>query len=221
MALIENQNFFGAGTDTSSVTIGWGIAELINHPNVMEKVQTEIDSVVGRNRILEESDISNLPYLQAIVKETLRLHPGGPLVVRESTEDCVIGGYEIPEGTRLFVNVWALGRDPNQWENPLEFLPERFLSEEWRQGKNQFLDVRGQHFSLLPFGSGRRSCPGASLALQAVPTVLGIMVQCFDWKVRDGANGTVNMEEKAGMTLLRAHPLVCHPVTRLSPFPAL
>lgn len=214
-------NFFGAGTDTSSVTIGWGIAELINHPNVMEKVQKEIDSVVGRNRILEESDISNLPYLQAIVKETLRLHPGGPLVVRESTEDCVISGYEIPEGTRLFVNVWALGRDPNQWENPLEFIPERFLSEEWRQGKNQFLDVRGQHFSLLPFGSGRRSCPGASLALQVVPTVLGIMIQCFDWKVRDGANGTVNMEEKAGMTLLRAHPLVCHPVTRLSPFPAV
>lgn len=214
-------NFFGAGTDTSSVTVGWGVAELINHPNVMKKARKEIDSVVGRNRILEESDIATLPYLQAIVKETLRLHPGGPLVVRESTEDCNIGGYEIPEGTRLFVNVWALGRDPKQWENPLEFIPERFLSEEWRQGKYQFLDVRGQHFSLLPFGSGRRSCPGASLALQVVPTVLGIIIQCFDWKVGDGANGTVNMEEKAGMTLLRAHPLVCHPVARLSPFPSV
>ncbi|XWS56217.1 hypothetical protein CRYUN_Cryun09bG0067200 [Craigia yunnanensis] len=214
-------NFFGAGTDTSSITIGWGVAELINHPNVMEKAQKEIDSVVGRNRIPEESDVANLPYLQAIVKETLRLHPGGPLVVRESTEDCIIGGYEIPEGTRLFVNVWALGRDPKQWENPLEFKPERFLSDEWRQGKNQFLDVRGQHFSLLPFGSGRRSCPGASLALQVVPTVLGIIIQCFDWKVGDGANDTVNMEEKAGMTLLRAHPLVCYPVARLSPFPSV
>ncbi|XVE61224.1 hypothetical protein DITRI_Ditri06bG0022300 [Diplodiscus trichospermus] len=214
-------NFFGAGTDTSSITIGWGVAELINHPNVMEKAQKEIDSVVGRNRILEESDIEKLPYLQAIVKETLRLHPGGPLVVRESTEDCVIGGYDIPEGTRLFVNVWALGRDPKYWENPLEFIPERFLTEEWRQGKNQFLDVRGQHFSLLPFGSGRRSCPGASLALQVVPTVLGILIQCFDWKVGDGASGTVNMEEKAGMTLLRAQPLVCHPVARLSPFPSI
>ncbi|XWS59215.1 hypothetical protein CRYUN_Cryun08bG0102400 [Craigia yunnanensis] len=208
-------------TYTSSITIGWGVAELINHPNVMEKAQKEIDSVVGRNGILEESDIPNLPYLQAIVKETLRLHPGGPLVVRESTKDCTIGGYEIPEGTRLFVNVWALGRDPKQWENPLEFIPERFLSEEWRQGKNQFLDVRGQHFSLLPFGSGRRSCPGASLALQVVPTVPGIIIQCFDWNVGDGANGTVNMEEKAGMTLLRAHPLVCHPVARLSPFPSV
>ncbi|XP_021283128.1 3,9-dihydroxypterocarpan 6A-monooxygenase-like [Herrania umbratica] len=213
-------NFFGAGTDTSSITIGWGVSELINHPSVMEKARKEIDTVVGRNRILEESDVENLPYLQAIVKETLRLHPGGPLVVRESTEDCIIGGYEIPKGTRLFVNVWALGRDPKQWESPLEFVPERFLSEEWRQGKNQFLDVRGQHFSLLPFGSGRRGCPGASLALQVVPTVLGIIIQCFDWKV-DGQNDTVNMEEKAGMTLLRAHPLVCYPMARLSPFPSI
>ncbi|KAK8515133.1 hypothetical protein V6N13_122125 [Hibiscus sabdariffa] len=214
-------NFFSGGTDTSSVTSGWGLAELINHPNVMEKAQKEIDSVVGRNRILEESDIENLPYLQAVVKETLRLHPGGPLVVRESTEDCTIGGYEIPQGTRLFVNLWALGRDPNQWEKPLEFVPERFLSGHWRQGKNQFLDVRGQHFSLLPFGSGRRSCPGASLALQVVPTILGIMLQCFDWKVGDGEDGSVNMEEKAGVTLLRAHPLILHPVTRLSPFPSV
>ncbi|XVE61225.1 hypothetical protein DITRI_Ditri06bG0022400 [Diplodiscus trichospermus] len=216
-------NLFGAGTETSSVTVEWGLAELINHPNVMEKAQKEIDSVVGRNRILEESDIANLPYLKAIVKETLRLHPAGPLAVRESTEDCIIGGYEIPEGTRLFVNLWALGRDPKHWENPLEFTPERFLTEAWRQGTNQFqfLDVRGQHFSLLPFGSGRRSCPGASLALQVVPTVLGIMIQCFDWKVGDGANGAVNMEEKAGLTLLRAHPLVCHPMARLSPFPSI
>ncbi|EOY09433.1 Cytochrome P450, family 93, subfamily D, polypeptide 1, putative [Theobroma cacao] len=213
-------NFFGAGIDTSAVTIGWGLAELINHPSVMEKEQKETDSVVRKNRILEESDIENVPYLQAIVKETLRLHPAGPLVVRESKEDCIIGDYQIPEGTRLFVNLWALSKDPKQWERPLEFVPERFLCEPWRQGKNQFLDVRGQHFSLLPFGSGRRSCLRASLALQVIPTVFGIIIQCFDWKV-DGVNDTVNMEEKAGLTLVRAHPLVCHPVARPSPFPSI
>ncbi|KAK6232264.1 hypothetical protein SCA6_002337 [Theobroma cacao] len=190
-------NFFGAGIDTSAVTIGWRLAELINHPSVMEKEQKETDSV-----------------------ETLRLHPAGPLVVRESTEDCIIGGYQIPEGTRLFVYLWALSKDPKQWERPLEFVPERFLCEPWRQGKNQFLDVRGQHFSLLPFGNGRRSCPRASLALQVIPTVFGIIIQCFDWKV-DGVNDTVNMEEKAGLTLVRAHPLVCHPVARPSPFPSI
>ncbi|KAK8524454.1 hypothetical protein V6N12_029320 [Hibiscus sabdariffa] len=179
-------NIFGAGTDTSAVTISWGLSELINHPN-----------------------------------ETLRLHPAGPLVVRESTEDCTIGGYDIPKQTRLFVNLWALGRDSEQWEKPLEFVPERFLSEEWKQqGKFQFLDLRGQHFSLLPFGTGRRSCPGASLALLLVPTVLGRLIQCFDWKVGDGEDDEcgVSMEEKAGITLLRAHPLVCHPLPRL-PFP--
>ncbi|KAL4388655.1 hypothetical protein GQ457_09G002310 [Hibiscus cannabinus] len=213
-------NIFGAGTDTSAVTISWGLSELINHPNVMAKAQEEIETCVGRNRVLEESDIANLPYLQAIVKETLRLHPAGPLVVRESTEDCTIGGYDIPKRTRLFVNLWALGRDSEQWEKPLEFVPERFLGGEWKQqGKFQFLDLRGQHFSLLPFGSGRRSCPGASLALLVVPTMLGRLIQCFDWKVGDGEDG-VSMEEKAGLTLLRAHPLVCHPLPRL-PFPPL
>ncbi|XP_044494510.1 cytochrome P450 93A2-like [Mangifera indica] len=212
-------NLFGAGTDTSSVTIAWGVAELINNPEVMEKARREIDSVVGKNRIVEESDVPNLPYLQAVVKEILRLHPGGPLVVRESIEDCTISGYQIPAQTRLFVNVWSLGRDPSQWESPLEFKPERFLSPEWK-AKSQLLDVRGSNFSLLPFGTGRRGCPGASLALQVVPATLGAMIQCFEWKVEDAVNGKVDMEEKRGMTLLRAKPLFCVPVARLNPFPS-
>ncbi|OMO70113.1 Cytochrome P450 [Corchorus olitorius] len=124
-ALISN--YLTGGTDTFPLTICWGLAQLINHPEVMKKAQKEIDSVVGRNRILEESDVENLPYLKAIVKETLRLHPGGPLVVRESTEDCSIGGYEIPGGTTLFVNVWALGKDPKQWENHWNSYQRDFL----------------------------------------------------------------------------------------------
>ena len=144
----------------------------------MGKARREIDSVVGKNRLVEESDIINLPYLQAIVKETPRLHPAGPLIVRESSTDCTIGGYDIPAGTRLFVNAWAIGRDPNHWENPLEFRPERFVNEDGTL-KSQ-LAVRGQHFCLLPFGSGRRGCPGTSLALQIVQTSLASMIQCFE-----------------------------------------
>lgn len=208
------QDLFAAGTDTSAITTEWALAELINHPDIMKKAREELDSVVGKNRLVEESDIPNLPYLQAIVKETLRLHPTGPMIVRESTETCPINGYEIPARTRLFINVWAIGRDPNHWQNPLEFRPERFIGED---GRSQ-LDVRGQHFHLLPFGSGRRACPGISLALYVVHSTLAAMIQCFDWKV-SGGNGTVDMEEGPGLTLPRAYPLVCVPVTRINPFP--
>ncbi|KAL0404962.1 UNVERIFIED_CONTAM: 3,9-dihydroxypterocarpan 6A-monooxygenase [Sesamum radiatum] len=208
-------DLFLAGTDTSAITIEWTLAELINHPKILQKAVQEIDSVVGKNRVVQESDIPKLPYLQAIVKESLRIHPSGPIIVRESTEDCTVSGYHIPAKTRLFVNVWAVGRDPNHWENPLEFRPERFLAEDG-SAKGQ-LDVRGQHYHLLPFGSGRRSCPGTSLALLVVQTALAAMIQCFDWKVE----GSVDMEEAASMTLPRANPLICFPVPRLNPIPSL
>ncbi|TKY53285.1 3,9-dihydroxypterocarpan 6A-monooxygenase [Spatholobus suberectus] len=207
-------NMFGAGTETSATTIEWALAELINHPGVMVKARQEIDSVVGKNRLVEESDIPNLPYVQSIMKETMRLHPTGPLIVRQSTEDCNINGYDIPARTTVFVNVWAIGRDPNYWENPLEFQPERFLNEEGQSP----LDLKGQHFELLSFGVGRRSCPGASLALQIIPTTLAGMIQCFEWKVGEEEDGMVDMEEGPGMALPRAHPLLCVPLARLHPF---
>ncbi|KAL1822420.1 hypothetical protein ACET3Z_009198 [Daucus carota] len=217
-------DLYVAGTDTSAVTIEWALAELINHPDIMEKAVQEIDNVVGKNRLLEESDIVNLPCLQAIVKETLRLHPAGPLTVRETSEDCTIASYQIPAKTRVFINIWAIGRDTNHWENALEFKPERFLmsSEDINHGKSQ-VDFRGQHFHLLPFGSGRRGCPGSSLAMQVVQTTLGVLIQCFEWKVGAGENGehAVSMEEGLGLTLPRAHPLVCFPVARLDPFPSI
>ncbi|KAF3442610.1 hypothetical protein FNV43_RR16526 [Rhamnella rubrinervis] len=210
-------DLFVAGTDTSAITIEWALAELINHPKILNKAREEIDSVIGRTRLVEESDIPKLPYLQAIVKETLRLHPAGPLITRESSENTKIYGYDIPEKTLLLVNAWAIGRDPNHWENPLEFKPERFVSDEG-SGKNQ-LDVRGQHFHFLPFGSGRRGCPGTSLALQIVQTTLGAMIQCFEWKVGGGDHDSavVDMEEGPGLTLPRAHSLICLPLARLSP----
>jgi cytochrome P450 len=157
------QDVFLAGTDTSSTTIEWALAELINNPDVMEKATQEIDSVTRKSRLIQEHDLPNLPYLRAILKETLRLHPTVPLVPRESTENCNVCGFEIPAKSLLYVNLWSMARDPKLWKNPNEFKPERFMNEE-----NNKLDVRGQNFQLMPFGTGRRTCPGVSLALQVI-----------------------------------------------------
>ncbi|KAJ0988142.1 hypothetical protein J5N97_006498 [Dioscorea zingiberensis] len=207
-------DIFAAGTDTSAITIEWALAELINNPWILEKVREEIDKVVGKSRLVTEKDVQSLPYLQAIVKETLRLHPTGPMTVRESTKECKINGYDIPAKTTLFVNTWAIGRDPNYWKEPLKFMPERFMAE---RGCDAAIDVRGQHFHMLPFGSGRRVCPGASLALHVVQAGLAAIVQCFDWEVAGG--GPVDMSEGPGLTLPRAKPLVCMPVLRLKRLP--
>ncbi|KAJ9695706.1 hypothetical protein PVL29_010937 [Vitis rotundifolia] len=208
-------NVIGGGTNSPADAMEWALAELINHPNLMEKARHEIDCVVGKDRLVEESDITNLPYVEAITRETLRLHPAGPLIGRESIEDCKVGGYDIPAKTQLLINVWAIGRDPNYWENPLEFQPERFLNNEG--GINRRLNVRGQQFHLLPFGSGRRLCPGTTLALQVLHTTIAALIQCFDWKVNDGGNGKVDMKEGSGSS--RATPLICVPVARLNPPP--
>ncbi|PWA35866.1 cytochrome P450 93A3 [Artemisia annua] len=132
-------NIFVAGTDNVAITTEWAIAELINHPNIMKKAKEEIDQVVGKTRLLQESDVPNLPYLQAIIKETLRLHPPVPMIPRKSTKDRKAAGFHIPANTTIFINVWALGRDPNTWENPLEFRPERFEEKQvdcfdWKVG---------------------------------------------------------------------------------------
>ncbi|CAI9301315.1 unnamed protein product [Lactuca saligna] len=203
-------DIIAAGTDTSAITTEWALAELVNHPNIMRKAVKEIEKVVGKDRLLQESDIPNLPYLQAIVKESLRLHPAAPVILRHSTEDCTLGGYLIPAKTSILFNVWGVGRDPSYWENPLEFRPERFEEKQF--------DLRGQQFQLLPFGSGRRMCPGISLGLMLVHVTLGCMIQCFDWKAgKDGNLTSVDMEEGIGITIPRANPLVCVPVTRLDP----
>ncbi|RDX84890.1 3,9-dihydroxypterocarpan 6A-monooxygenase, partial [Mucuna pruriens] len=215
-------DMFTGGTDTTAVTLEWSLAELINHPMVMEKARKEIDSIIGKERIVMELDIDNLPYLQAIVKETLRLHPPSPFILRESTKHCTIAGYDIPAKTRLFTNVWAIGRDPKHWDNPLEFRPERFLSKDNESGKMGQVDVRGQHYQLLPFGSGRRGCPGTSLALKVAHTTLAAMIQCFEWKgeEEEGGNcGRVDMKEGPSFILSRAQPLICVPKPRLMPFP--
>lgn len=178
---------------------------------MLKKAQEEIDNVVGPNRLVQESDAPNLPYLQAVIKETFRLHPPIPMLSRKSVSDCVVDGYKIPGKSLLFVNLWSMGRNPKYWESPMVFRPERFLEKE-----NCSIDIKGQNFELLPFGTGRRGCPGMLLAIQEVISIIGTMVQCFDWKLPDGS-GPVDMTERPGLTAPRAYDLVCCVVPRIDP----
>ncbi|KAG7577956.1 Cytochrome P450 superfamily [Arabidopsis thaliana x Arabidopsis arenosa] len=199
---------FVGGTDSSVQTTQWTMAEIINNPDVLQRLREEMDSVVGKTRFIQETDLPNLPYLQAVVKEGLRLHPPAPLLIRTFQERCEIKGFYIPEKTPLIINAYAVMRDPDSWEDPDEFKPERFLSCS-RSGQE---DEKEQALKNLPFGGGRRGCPGVNLAYIFVGTAIGGMVQCFDWKI----NGDkVNMEETyGGLSLTMVHPLKCTPVLR-------
>lgn len=206
---------FTAGTDTSSSTTEWAIAELIRHPGILGQVQQELDAVVGRDRLVSELDLPNLPYLQAVVKETFRLHPSTPLSLpRIADQSCEIYGFHIPKGATLLVNVWAIARDPKEWSNPLEFKPERFLPG----GRKANVDVRGTDFEVIPFGAGRRICAGMSLGLRMVQLLTATLAHAFDWDLPDGLHlEKLNMDEAYGLTLQRADPLIVHPRPRLSP----
>nr|AYV65219.1 flavonoid 3'-hydroxylase [Rosa hybrid cultivar] len=208
-------NMFTAGTDTSSSTVEWAIAELIRHPHMLARAQKELDDFVGHDRLVTESDIPNLPYLQAVIKETFRLHPSTPLSLpRMAAESCAINGYHIPKGSTLLVNVWAISRDPAEWADPLEFKPERFLPG----GEKPNVDVRGNDFEVIPFGAGRRICAGMSLGLRMVHLMTATLVHAFDWALADGLTAEkLNMDEAYGLTLQRAAPLMVHPRTRLAP----
>ncbi|RZC45313.1 hypothetical protein C5167_038255 [Papaver somniferum] len=187
-----------AGTDTSAGTTEWAMSLLLNNPQVLKKAQAEIDIQVGQERLMNESDLAKLPYLHAIIVETLRLYPAGPLLVpHESSADCVIGGYHIPRGTMLLVNLWAIQNDPKLWDEPNKFKPERF---EEIEGGNR------DGFMLMPFGTGRRGCPGEGLAMRVVGLALGSLIQCFEWDRMNGEE-MVDMTEGTGLALPRTHPL--------------
>ncbi|CAH8270428.1 unnamed protein product [Arabidopsis lyrata] len=208
-------NMFTAGTDTSASTVDWAIAELIRHPDIMNKAREELDSVVGRDRPVNESDISQLPYLQAVIKENFRLHPPTPLSLPHiASESCEINGYHIPKGSTLLTNIWAIARDPDQWSDPLTFKPDRFLPG----GEKSGVDVKGSDFELIPFGAGRRICAGLSLGLRTIQFLTATLVQGFDWELAGGITPEkLNMEESYGLTLQRAVPLMVHPKPRLAP----
>ena len=188
------------GFDTTAVTMTWALCLLLNNEEALNKVQLELDENVGRSRQVEESDIKNLPYLRAIVKETLRLYPAVPLMApHESSEDCIVAGYHIYKGTRLIVNLQKLQKDPRVWEEPSEFRPERFLTSQ----KN--FDVRGVSPQFIPFGNGRRMCPAISFALQVMHITLANFLHGFE--IDRPSEELLDMEEGMGLTSLRKAPL--------------
>eukprot|EP00252_Welwitschia_mirabilis_P000276 TRINITY_DN102_c0_g1_i4.p1 TRINITY_DN102_c0_g1~~TRINITY_DN102_c0_g1_i4.p1 ORF type:complete len:517 (-),score=29.70 TRINITY_DN102_c0_g1_i4:189-1739(-) len=202
-------DLFLGGTDTTMSTVTWAMVEMLRNPQVMKKCVDEIDSVIGKDRIVEEDDAKSLPYFNAMLKEVLRLHPPGPfLIPRRATEDSEIAGYLIPKDTQILVNVWGIGRDPSVWEDAEKFEPAGF------EGKD--LDFKGLHFELLPFGSGRRTCVGMGLGTRMTFHLLASLIQCFDWRLPHGMSGDdIDMSTKFGLTLHRVVPLELIPTPRL------
>ncbi|KAM0045529.1 putative cytochrome P450 [Helianthus debilis subsp. tardiflorus] len=196
---------FLAGSETTSSTIEWALTELLRCPERMVQAKDELASVIGPNQKLDESSIDKLPYLQAIIKETLRLHPPTPfLVPRKARHDTNFMGYHIPKDTQLFVNAWAIGRDPECWENPNSFEPERFLGST--------IDYKGQHFEFIPFGAGRRMCVGVPLAQRVLHLVLGSLLHEFDWEVESHVKPeALDMRDKMGIAVRKLEPLKAIP----------
>ncbi|KAK7364306.1 hypothetical protein VNO80_12862 [Phaseolus coccineus] len=196
-------DMFVAGTDTSSSILEWIMTELLRYPIVMQKLKNELRNVVSGRTYINEEDLSSMHYLKAVVKESFRLHPPGPLLLpRESMEDVKVMDYDIAAGTQTIVNAWAIGRDPSYWDKAEEFEPERFL--------NSSIDVKGHDFEVIPFGAGRRGCPGIMFAMKVIELVLANLVHQFNWKVPSGVVGdkTLDMTETTGLSSHRKFPLM-------------
>lgn len=189
-----------AGSHTSGRTLEWAMSLLLNHPEVIQKARLEINTEVGNERLVNDTDLSKLPYVGCILKETLRLFPPTPLLLPHcSSEDCTIGGYHVEKGTILFVNAWSMHRDPELWDEPTKFKPERFNKE--REG-----------FKFIPFGIGKRSCPGNNFALRNITLALATLIQCFDWETTEV--GLVDLTEySTSIVVPKEKPLevICHP----------
>ncbi|VVA28800.1 PREDICTED: cytochrome [Prunus dulcis] len=195
--------------DTTATAIEWTLSELIKHPRVMKKVQKELENVVGMEREVEESDLEKLEYLDMVVKETMRLHPVAPLLLPHAAiEDCNVNGFHIPRKSRVMINIFAIGRDPSIWTDAEKFIPERF------DGSN--IDFRGRDFQFIPFGSGRRGCPGMQLGITMVQLVVAQLVHCFDWELPNNMlPSELDMTEEFGLTVPRAKHLLAVPTYRL------
>ncbi|CAN1311336.1 Desmethyl-deoxy-podophyllotoxin synthase [Linum perenne] len=201
---------FIAGSETSSTTIEWAISELIKNPTAMKKAQNEVRTVFGKKGRVDEGGLHELSYLKLVIKETLRLHTPAPLLVpRESREECEVGGYQIPAKATILVNAWAIARDPGTWDEPEVFRPERFL--------DGMIDYKGTNFEYLPFGAGRRMCPGITFGIANTELPLANLLFYFDWKLPgDRRMESLDMEESFGVTVKRKHdlevvPVVCYP----------
>ncbi|CAI9290235.1 unnamed protein product [Lactuca saligna] len=195
-----------AGTETTTTLIEWAMAEIMQNHDIMKRIQKELADVVGLDNIVEESHLPKLQYLDATIKETFRLHPIVPLILpRSPSQDCIVGGYTIPKRCTVFLNVWSIHRDPLYWDNPLEFNPERFLTNKY--------DFKGSNLNFLPFGSGRRLCPGVPLAEKMQMYILASLLHSFNWSLPEGEDH--DLSEKFGITLKKREPLIVVPSQRL------
>ena len=195
------------GTDTVAILLEWILARMVLHPEIQAKAQSEIDSVVGLNRSVSDIDLPNLPYLHAIVKETLRMHPPGPLLswARLAIHDTHIGQHFVPAGTTAMVNMWAITHDKHVWsDDPAEFKPERFMQED--------VAIKGSDLRLAPFGSGRRVCPGKAMGLATVELWLAQLLQSFQWFPCDSSD--VDLSECLKLSLEMKYSLVCKAIPR-------
>lgn len=192
--MLEFQNIFLGGVDTGAITVIWVTAEIARNPIIMMKAQEEIRSSVGQKGRATEESTDELQYLKMVIKETLRLHPPAPLLQ--------INGYDIYLKTLIQVNAWAIGRDPEYWRDSEEFFPERFVYSP--------IDYKGQRFEFLPFGSGRRVCPGILMGVTMVELALANLLYCFDWKLPNAV--AINMEEAAGLAISKKMPLFLVPI---------
>ncbi|CAN6306212.1 unnamed protein product [Urochloa humidicola] len=190
-------DIFGAATDTTATTIEWAMAELIRNPQAMSRATSEVRHKLGQGRVtVTDADLGDLCYLRMVIKETLRLHPAAPLILRASQENCQIMGYDIPRGSSVFINAFAVARDPRHWDDAEEFRPERFESSK--------LDYKWTDFEFIPFGAGRRQCPGALFATTTIELTLANLLYHFDWALPDGADPkTLDMSEVFGITVRR------------------
>ncbi|KAJ4982434.1 hypothetical protein NE237_033271 [Protea cynaroides] len=203
-----DRDAIAGATDSTSINVEWAMAELMLHPGELRKAKEELDQVVGMNNIVEESHLSKLPYLDAVLKEAHRLHPVVPLLVpHRSSADCTVGGYTVPKGSTVFINVWKMHRDPNEWENPSDFIPERFLADSDNH------DYKGNNFNYLPFGSGRRICVGIPLATKMALYVVASLLHSFEWEML--RNEQLELLDKYRILAKIATPLVITPTPRL------
>ncbi|XP_062007365.1 isoflavone 3'-hydroxylase-like [Rosa rugosa] len=188
------KNLLLAGTDTSAVTLEWAMSGLLNHPDTLDKARAELDAQLGQECLVDEQDISKLPYLQSIISETLRLYPAAPMLLPHfASENCIVGGFDIPRDTLILVNAWAIHRDPKLWDDSESFKPERFE-----------IGSKDEAHKYMPFGMGRRACPGVGLAQHEVDLTLASLIQCFEWKRI--SKEEVDMTEGTGLTMPKLVP---------------
>lgn len=190
------QDIILAGIDTSTISLEWALSQLLNNPEVLKKAKEEIDCLIGHKRLVSEVDLPSLSYLQGIISETLRLHPPAPLLVPHCAlfEECKIKRYNIPRDTIVLINAWAIHRDSGLWEDATEFKPERHSV------------IESELYKLIPFGVGRRACPGAGMAQRVVGLALASLIQSFEWERVD--DSLIDMSEGKGLTMPKAQPLI-------------